>query len=160
MHLLGGALVALAVFIVWRVYSSYLCSEKLCCEAFLFALSDMREKMKCYMSSPREWAEGYSSDKLASSGFIGALCNGESLADAYEIGKSHLQLSRETDEVLCDLFSRLGGGYLEGELMALDSAIAKLSAIRDGMQTQNGKRTRAVGALLGAIAAGAILLAL
>lgn len=160
MYLVGAALLSLAALMAWRAYASYLSLQKQGCVAFLSAITDMREKMRCYLYSPREWSGGYKSEYLAECGFLTALSNGKSLSEAYLLSKERIEMCNRADEILTELFSRCGEGYLEGEILALDSAIAGLSALKNEMEAQNGKKTRAVGAMLGAIAAGVAILAL
>lgn len=160
MYLMGVAFLSVATLMIWRAYASYLSAEKRSCAAFLSAIEDMKEKMRCYLYSPREWAVGYKSDCLSSSGFLSALSDGKSLAEAYETSKECLQICKRADEILADLFSRCGEGYLDGEIAMLDSAIVNLSAVKNDMEAQNSKKTKAAGALLGAVAAGMAILAL
>ena len=142
----------------WREYSALLGSELLWCRTFIGALSDMREKMRCYLDSPRAWAEGYKGGALEECGFLDLLRGGVGIADAYEGSRAGRNLSDVSDDILTDCFSRLGDGYLDTELSLIDAAIDKLSAEEKRAAAELPRKRKAMGAVLGACACGIVIL--
>jgi hypothetical protein len=157
---IGAFIVIFAAFSVWRCYSSFLLEELDCTRAFLGALSDYREKMKCYLRSPVDWAKDYLQSASPIADFLGRVRDGELLITAYTDSREGYYLPKNADEVLKSCFSRLGEGYLETELEVIEGAVAELSQIEKGMADEIGKRQRASGALLGAFAVGLVILVL
>ena len=155
---IGAFTVALVTLLLWRGYSSYLASELECCRELLVALEDMRDKVRCFLMTPREWAHSYSSDLLEGCGFLGALKDGESPERAYEKCRYKLPVRSDADEVVTNLFRRAGGADLVAEVGAIGIAVDKLSAIESAMSADIGKRVKAAGAMLGAFAAGIVIL--
>lgn len=154
----GAIAVILGVYMIWREYASYLDRELLSCRAFLGALIDYREKMKCYMDVPSRWAEGYFDEALDTSGFLGMLKSGVDLSEAYSEAREKLCVSDEVDKILTSCFTRLGEGYLDTELETLETAIGKLMR-HEGLMADNlSKRRKATGAVLGACALGVVIL--
>ena len=157
---IGAFIVILAAFSAWRCYSSFLLEEIGYTRAFLSALSDYREKMKCYLKSPMDWASDYVKSDSTIVAFLGRVRDGEQFVAAYTDSKDGYYLPKRVDEVLESCFSGLGDGYLETELEVVESAIGELTAIERGMADEISKRQRASGALLGAFAVGLVILVL
>lgn len=158
MAYIGALAVIFAVFLIWREYSSYLDKELSACRAFLSAITDYREKVRCYLDSPREWAKNYDSELLDGCGFLGLLREGADFGEAYLETRDKLCLSDEADAILSSCFQRLGEGYLEGELEILALAIEKLGKEEAASSVEFVKKKKAVGAMLGAVAAGIVIL--
>ena len=154
----GALAVILGVYMIWREYASYLDRELLYCRAFLDALVDYREKMKCYLKPLVAWAFEYSDEQLLSVGFLGAIREGKNVSLAYLESSEHCYLPNKVDNVLESLFSHLGEGYLETELENLDAAILKLDAEAKRMTDELSQRKKVAGALLGALAVGVVIL--
>ena len=157
---IGAFIVIFAAFSVWRCYSSFLLEELDYTRAFLGALCDYREKMKCYLRSPVDWASDYPENDSPISDFLGRVRDGERLITAYTDSFDGYYLPKRVHEVLMSCFSRLGEGYLETELEVVESAVGELSLIERGMTDEISKRQRASGALLGAFAVGLVILVL
>ena len=154
----GAIAVILGVYMIWREYATYLDRELLSCRVFLRALTDYREKMKCYMEVPSSWAMGYSDVTLSACGFLDVLKAGADLPEAYGKAKEKLCITDEVDRILTSCFFRLGEGYLETELETLEIAITKLSHEEGTMAENLSKRRKATGAVLGACALGVVIL--
>lgn len=154
----GVFIVNLIIFLIWREYSLYLKRELNTCRIFRTMLRDMRDKMRCYLESPRVWALGYEDDVLLASGFLYKLRHGCCLNDAYTACKDGMCISGDVDTVLRDFFTRMGDGYLDTELMAIDSAISGLSECERVMADESAKKSKVAGAVLGAFAVGMIIL--
>ena len=154
----GAIAVILGVYMIWREYALYLDRELLYCRAFLDALVDYREKMKCYMDAPSNWAEGYCDENLTSCGFLDMLKSGVDLSEAYGKTRENMCLTDEVDKILVSCFSRLGEGYLDTELETLEVAIGKLTRVEGLMAENLSKRRKATGAVLGACAMGVVIL--
>lgn len=155
---IGAIGLIFSAYMMWREYASYLDKELLSCRAFLGALLDYREKMKCYMEVPGGWAEGYADDLLASCGFLDMLKSGAELPEAYSKAREKLCVADEIDKILTSCFARLGEGYLDTELETLELTIDKLTR-QEGVMAENlSKRRKATGAVLGAFVFGVVIL--
>lgn len=158
MLIIGVVIIIVIVFLIWREYTSYLGRELNVCRAFRAMLCDMRDKMRCYLDTPRTWALGYEDDLLSECGFLGRLRLGASLADAYDACKETLCISKSVDSTLRSLFARSGEGYIDTELVAIDSAITNLTATEGVMSGEVNKKSKVAGAVLGAFVAGIVIL--
>ncbi len=160
MTYIGALLLVAAAVAIYRAYGGFLEEELRTAGAFLCALESYREGVRCYLTSPASWAEGYRDELLASSGFLSGILQGESFSSSYRLARSTLFISKEIDAVLDSCFLRLGEGGLANEVEVLSSAIEKL---RDGQEAAARgvtSRKSAAGALLGACAVGVVILAL
>lgn len=142
----------------WREYSLLLGAELLWCRAFVSALTDMRAKMRCYLDSPRAWAEGYCGGPLEECGFLDLLREGVGVAEAYRGTRANMSLSDICDTLITDCFSRLGEGYLDTELSLMDLTIDKLSSEEKRAAEELPRKRKAMGAVLGACACGIVIL--
>lgn len=158
MTYLGAFAIILAVFMAWRCYSLYLGDELSHTRVLLRALRSYRERMKCYLESPSEWARGYDDELLEASGFLGALKGGESLLAAYKSTKDGLYITGACDEIIEGCFERLGDGYLDTELEVMESAIGGVECEEKRLSEDISRRKRVAGALLGALAVGVVIL--
>ena len=154
----GAIAVILGVYMIWREYAAYLDRELLSCRSFLRALTDYREKMKCYMDVPSSWAEEYSDEQLAECGFLDMVKSGTDISEAYRKSCANLCITDEVDKALTACFGRLGEGYLDTELETLEIAIGKLSREERHLTESLSKRRKATGAVLGACALGVVIL--
>ena len=159
MTYIGAAAVLLAVFMAWRCYCDFLFDELSHTRAFLRALQNYRERMKCYLESPSGWASGYDDALLSSSGFLDMVSGGESFSGAYLKTRELWCVSPCVDEILDGCFSRLGEGYLETELEVIESAISDIEREEKRLAEDISRRKRVAGALLGAFAVGVVILA-
>ena len=158
MRYIGAFAVILAALLAWRAYSGFLCEELELSRAFLGALRDYRDKVSCYLLTPKEWARGYAERSVIISDFISCVAVGESMKAAYEAVKDSYCLPDEIDEALTDCFSALGEGYLDVELAILDSAIARIEDAAGRLSAGFKSKEQGVGALLGACAVGTVIL--
>ena len=154
---IGALAVVFAAFLIWREYCGYLDGELSFCRAFCLALSDYREKMRCYLVSPYEWGCEYSDDLLEECGFLDNVKNGKSFYDAYLESKGKMVLSSEAEKTVLDCFERLGEGDLACEADLLGAAVDKLSGMADRADGECKKRKKAFGALIGAFALGIVI---
>ena len=158
MAYIGAASVIFAIFLSWRGYSSYLEREMSFCRAFLGAITDYREKVRCYLDSPREWAREYSDVLLEECGFLDTLRAGSDFGEAYSLAQDKILLSEGATGIIYSCLSRLGEGYLEGELEILSACIDKLEKEESEASVELVKKRKAVGAMLGAVAAGIVVM--
>ena len=157
MRFLGAFSIISAALLAWRSYRAYLIEELGFVRAFLGALEDYRRGVGCYLEPLSRWAESYADERLSAVGFFDGLREGDAGA-AYKAVSSKCYLPDKVDEILDHTFSRLGAGYLEGELAVLDDAIARLSREEKRIAEELSKRQKVAGALLGAFAVGAVIL--
>lgn len=155
---IGAFVVVAAAFMIWREYVGYLDGELYWQREMLRALMDLREKMKCYLTTPADWARDYDSKGLSDCGFLGRLCDNEDILSAYRAIKSGICISDKADEILVFCFSRLGDGYLDTELESLELAIAKLSEEESVASSEAVRRRKVAGAFIGAFAAGIVIM--
>lgn len=158
MAYLGAVAIVASVYVLWREYGKFLDGELLWCRCFLRALTDYREKVRCYVETPGSWAAGYSDEQLSSCGFLERLINGDGFATAYRDTDRPPYLTDATDSALEGCFDRLGEGYLDTELEVLASAIEKLTREEARLSDSLVKRRRAIGAVMGAVASGIVIL--
>ena len=158
MRYIGLCVIVFAVLLVWRGYCAYLAECSTYSLAFLRALRDYREKMKCYLVSPCEWANGFSDGALSDIGFLDRVKNGETLFVAYQAIRQGIFLPKRIDEALLSCFERLGEGYLDTELETLEGAIAEIEREEKALSEDVPRRQKAVGALLGACVVGGVIL--
>ena len=155
---LGVMAVIFAAFYVWRIYVSYLEGSHRISRAFLGALMDLKEKIRCYLDSPRAWSEVYRDPLLEECSFLPRVRDGEDLLAAYGGAREHVTLPSGIDEVLVACFSRLGDGYLDTELEAIGTSIDKLRSEVDRLGDELTKKRKVAGALIGACASGIVIL--
>ena len=158
MSYFGAMAIVLSVYMIWREYSGFLSAELVWCRAFLLGISDYREKMQCYMSTPLDWAREYREKNLVSCGFLEKLTDGYSFSEAYSASRESLCMTDEADSIVSSCFERMGEGYLDTELKILDSAIEKLTLEETRITENFSKKQKAMGAVLGACAFGVVIL--
>ena len=156
----GAVAVILAAYMTWRVYSESLFGELDLCKRLLAAITDYRDKVKCYMDTPQRWAAEYSDDELRRCGFLSHLAGGGDFKSAYSRLKTDMTVSDEVDSVLTECFERSGEGYLDTEIEILNLAIGKLEVEERRLSEAFSGKKKAVGAMLGAIASGIVILAI
>ena len=125
---------------------------------FLAFIRNMKERMECYLELPADWAVGFKSPELERTEFLLYVRDGMNVAEAYEKCESSLCICDEAKDTLKALFDRFGEGYLDTELSLIKSSIEKLSEIEASLKTENGNKIKAVGAMLGAVAIGIVVL--
>lgn len=152
---IGALAVIFAAFMIWREYVAHLNCELNWCREFLYAIKDLREKMKCYLDSPTEWARCYESEALSRCGFLDKLQECGDVLAAYR--SSEVCLSDTADEILTNLFERLGEGYIDTELESIELAIARLGEEQTSASLEIGRKSKVAGAFLGAFACGIVI---
>ena len=158
MSYLGALAVILSAFLIWREYSSYLNKELITCSSLLNAIRDLGEKMRCYLSSPREWAEVYTDELLDP--FLRELRSGETLLGSFKKLCCSTYIPKHLTDLMDQLFSRLGEGSLETELESIASVIKKLEQEESRMKEDFVKKRKVAGAILGACASGMVIFAI
>ena len=154
---IGALAVIFAAFMIWREYAGYLDRELYWCREFLGAIRDLREKMKCYLDSPCEWAREYKSEALLRCGFRDKLLQGEDILVAYKSSRD-VCLSDKAGEILESCFEHLGEGYIDTELESIELAIAKLTEEEKCASAEIGRKRKVAGAFIGAFASGIVIL--
>ncbi len=158
MSYIGAVAVILAFLLLWREYSRFVDKRLLWCRTFLSAISDLYDKMRCFLESPRAWAEGYSDANLSECGFLDKLSDGADILDAYLSCRDRICIPESCDKMLKECFSRLGEGYIETELSIMDSALNDIKEEEKRISKDLPSRRKAVGAVLGAVATGIVIL--
>lgn len=155
---IGATVMILSAFYIWKIYVLYLERIHLFSRAFLAALTDLREKMRCYLDSPRAWSQGYRDPLLEECGFLRRVRDGEDISAVYRDVRERIDLACEVDDLLLGCFSRLGEGYLDTELEAISAGIDKLRLHVDRYGEELTKKRKVAGALIGACASGIVIL--
>lgn len=158
MVFLGAVMLAAATFVLWREYAAYLKKGVDELSGFLAFIRNMKERMECYLELPADWAGGFRSPELEGSGFLFYVREGMDVGEAYEKCENSLCICDEAKDALRALFDRFGEGYLDTELSFIKSSIEKLSEIEASLKIENGNKIKAVGAMLGAVAMGIVIL--
>lgn len=154
----GAAAIVIAVYIIWREYAVFLDGELSWCRCFLSALTDYRDKVRCYVETPRAWARDYSDARLSGCGFLDLITSGADFLEAYRECARSPYLTEATDSALSECFDRLGRGYIDTELEVLGIAIDKLTVEEHRLAESLAKRRKALGATLGAVVSGIVIL--
>ena len=110
---LGGVLLA-------RELSASRRSRLHLCEEFYRFLVHIRTQIGCFLRTPCEIAESFRGEELSKIGFLKLISQGEGFLVAFEVSKSGKYLSAEQSRILSELFSSLGGGYLQDEIKLID----------------------------------------
>jgi hypothetical protein len=118
----------------------------------------MRDRMECYLETPSSWIDEFEYCELERIGFVSDIREGGDLLSAYEKRKSALCIGKEAENIISNMLSELGDGYLGTELNIINSALDKLSKIESAVSSERENKARAAGALLGAVAAGVVIL--
>lgn len=160
MLIIGIVFLLAFAFFAWKEYVSYLNKGGTELHEFILFLGNMKEKMTCYLEAPSEWVGDFSAPGLEATGFLQKIRDGMGLGEAYSSCSDFLCIDKEARSVLDDLFARLGGGYLDTELGMINSSIDKLSKIEETTKKERENKVRATGAMIGAVAAGAVILIL
>ena len=158
MLFIGLVLMLFCAFFAWREYTLYLGRELRELTEFISFFKTMRERMKCYLEPPSAWIRSYSTPELLRVGFIGHVQGGADVGSAYALCEGELCISDEAKAVIRDMLSVQGGGYLEGELSAIDTAVDKLSLIEKRTRDDHGNKSRAAGAVIAAVSIGVVIL--
>lgn len=155
---IGALAVIIAAFMIWKEYVFYLGGELACCRAFLRALRDYRDRVRCYLDSPAAWARAYEDEILSECGFLASVAEGTEISEAYLRARRFLSPDDGTDAILRECFGRLGDGYLETELAVLDFAISELAKAEAQRSPEVQNKQRAAGAFIGACVSGLIIM--
>ena len=152
---LGALAIITAAYLVWREYNAYLGARLAVCHALRLAVCDLGEKMRCYLSSPREWAEEYSDELI--SVFLDGLRRGDDVMESYERLRATVRPTADTDGTVRACLMHLGEGSIETELESISLAAEKLEREESRLTEELPKKRRATGAILGASALGIVL---
>ena len=155
---IGSFLLILCAFYIWRLFCSYLDGELACLRSVLFALTDYRDKMRCYLMTPREWASSYKDELLEGCGMLTRLRDGEDFASAYNGVQADMTLSDGARTIIEPCFAKLGDGYAETELAMLDMTVSRLTEEEKRESEQLSKRRKAIGAIVGACTSGLVII--
>ena len=160
MVFIGASLLILFAFLVWKEYAGYLNKGTRELEEFVRFIETMKERMECYLETPGVWVPDFTADELERLGFLESIRNGNDVNTAYAECKDLLCICNDAREILDELFSHLGNGYLDTELGIINSSLGKLTKIKDAFRTEKENKTKAMGAMIGAVAIGIIILIL
>ena len=160
MTAVGGALLGCASLLLLKCYSSYVAARRDECLGFLSLLRELERGMSLYLDAPRLAVTRHKSDALERLGFLERLRDGATLAEAFMSVEGSLAMPPEAKRILTEYFSRLGGGYLDGELRALSRAISELEPIAKKESDDAVKRIKVAGVLIFSVTAGALILLL
>ena len=151
------AVILCGVMLFCREYA--LCRRKrLCeCEGFTSLLLYMRTKLSCYLFTLREVGENFECEALCRVGLLSALKECGSAEEAYTSVRNRLNISREADGVLMDLFKKIGTGYLDDEISLIDRAYTELLKITEGERRDTPKDLKVALILCTSVGIGLII---
>ena len=158
MRYVGALTIIFSVLVAWRGYCAYLLRQLTDTRAFLCAVEDYREKVKCYLLSPMDWAGKYRDDRLSECGFLSRVAEGEDILSAYRFARGGCYLPAKVDSALELCFSDFGAGNLDTEIEKLNAALSRLRSEEKDMSDNIASRGKVAGALLGACAVGVVIL--
>lgn len=158
MLFIGIFLMLICAYLAWREYSLYLGREMRELSELIAFARTMRERMRCYLEPPSAWIRTYSTPELERVGFLGAIRDGGDLCEAYDAVVDEMCVGREAKDAFAAMLSDMGRGYLDGELAAIDAAVDKLCASERRVTDDYKNKTRAAGAMIAAVAVGAVIL--
>ena len=147
-----------AALLLLRAYLAYLTAARDECLGFLSLLNELERSMSLYLEAPRPVFERASRGVAALSPFAEGLGEGMTPAEAFAAAVGKLSLPEEAARVLREYFSRVGEGYLDGELRALRRAISELEPVAERSRGELEKRGRVAGVLIFSALAGAFIL--
>lgn len=142
----------------WREYAAYLGREMRETDELLAFIKHIRERMNCYLEPISAWVGEYSTPELERLGFLGALRNGVDIKQAFADCSDKMCISSEVSDTFSNTLSEMGDFYLESELDALELAVDKLSAAQKRVNDDYKNKIKASGAMLAAVAIGAVVL--
>ena len=123
---------------------------------FIRFISHARHKISCFLSPKSDWLSDFKTESRELSDFL-QLSEKQSLKESFDALRDKLSLKGEA-EILSKLFSSLGRGYKEGELMLLDGALRELSCEEKRISDESLKNVKTVKVLAAAISLGLIIL--
>ena len=154
---------ALAFVAAWSISSGYdsFAKRRLSeYEAYLKLITHIEWALSVKGATVREWCEGYSDPVLDALELLPLLRSGTPIKEAYQRSQKRSCASAEAKELLGELFSEYGNGYLSRELMKLKhtkEALTKISECEAAVLTKNARLYRM---LLFTGALGIVILAL
>lgn len=160
LSLVGAAVIVASALLIVRAYAAYLKRSEGACQGFIDFLKMMRGRISCYLEPMDVWVADFRCDSLEVGGFLRELRGGARLSDAFESSRQAYYLPADVEEALTEYFSSSGSGYIDGELRALESCLARLEEGVGAHQARNEKNKKAVTAVTLAVAMGLVLLML
>ena len=121
------------------------------CKGLAMKKADLKGQLTCGI-----WFGGFQALMPLIGYFLGSL-----FADAivaYEAVVDEMCVGREAKDAFAAMLSDMGRGYLDGELAAIDVAVDKLCASERRVTDDYKNKTRAAGAMIAAVAVGAVIL--
>lgn len=158
MTVLGLVPIALSAYLLLRLYLKYLRERSRGCFAFLELIEAVERGLSHSLKTPAECVADCSDPFFSEVGFSELVADGETLYSALQSCGGRITLPSDAQRLLCELFSLLGSGYLDGELNRLRDARAELKCIAEREQGKIIERGRVAGAVIFAATSGLALL--
>ena len=156
--MIGSALVLVGAAIVGgEIRASRRAKLALREELYRFLLH-IRLQISCFLRPPCEMCIGFESKELRETKFLDELASGEGLLGAFSASRLSELLSDEEGRVICELFSSLGGGYVEDEIKILDAYTEKFLECLEAERRKYSRDVRLVRTLSASGALGVIIL--
>ncbi len=160
MKYIGILLILLAAYFAARSYRRGARERRELAEGFLALISEMRRRAACYLEPPSRWVPEFVCPALEKAGFVAAVRSGKTLLEAFRAAKDGLPSERGIAELLMEFFSKTGSGYLISELELTEGVERDLYSKIEKLREDEERRCRSVGAVIYAVAVGAMLLLL
>ena len=160
MKYIGIILFMGAFFLISEEYRKR--AERRLCETedFLAFIEHIRLQMGCFLARPREYLADFAKETFKRTGFCELVESGMSLSEAFSEIFPRLSLRHEEKELLAELFSRLGDGYLEDGIKLLDEGIERLGGLCGQLRESTKKNVKLVSALSATFSVGILFLVL
>ncbi len=122
--LLGACVLLVSSILIGRIYESYCERRLLELSEILRMLAHIRSKISSFLCPQSLLLSDFESEVLEESGFLRAVGEGKTLADAYKA--SRLLISKKDGRALEAYFAELGKSYKDEELSRLDRVYREL----------------------------------
>ncbi len=155
--------IAVAVFLIpalyiYREYSKKSKARLKQCLSFLSFIRYAKVQLSCYLKPIREIAENFDDRVLSEIGFIERIKNSDTPVKAFRECEELLSLGKEERDILLELFSHIGDGYMEQSLKLIDSAIGQLEGISEELKKEVPRTIKLALTLTATATAGLFIL--
>lgn len=161
MHkILGACILIFTFFLVARVLCDKRRRRLALYEELCRFLKHIKREMECYARPVLEIAAHFESAPLADTGLVFGLASGVPPMEALSNSRIGELIGADAYALLRELFSGLGGAYLEAEVRAVGYASEELDRLLSEERRRTPERIRLFGTLAASASAGLLILVL
>jgi hypothetical protein len=158
LRLFGFAALILCALLVGRAYSAYLKRRINTLESLSAMLSELKEGVALFLSTPENFFKDYEDKLLWSSGFLPSVRAGENMADAFLRSDLGAALDERTKKRLLRFFSDFGRTDRNREVERIDAVRSELEDRLKAEREEEPSRVKLAYTLLFAASIGAVIL--